>query len=134
MRAKLATLLRSFAVGGAATATDLLVLFLCMQALGWSARAANIPALIAGGVVNFHGNRTFAFRAADGRIERQATLFVLAELVTLGLNGVIYDAVVNALHPSAALAMIARLVVQNVVFLAWSFPAWRVVFSTRSRP
>lgn len=133
MREKLATLLRSFAVGGAATAADLLVLFFCMQALGWSARGANLPALIAGGIINFHGNRTFAFRATEGRIERQATLFVLAELVTLALNGVLYDAVVRALQPSPPAAMIARLIVQNVVFLAWSFPVWRLVFRTSER-
>jgi putative flippase GtrA len=133
MREKLATLLRSFTVGGAATALDLLVLFFCMQALGWSARAANIPALIAGGIVNFHGNRTYAFRATDGRLERQATLFLLAELVTLALNGVLYDAVVRALHPSPWIAIIARLVVQNLVFLAWSFPVWRLVFRTTER-
>jgi len=128
MRAKLATLFRSTLVGGAATAIDLLVLFFCMQALGWSPRAANIPALIAGGVVNFRGNRAFAFRATEGRIERQATLFILAELVTLGLNGVLYDSVVRALQPGPVPAMIARLVVQNVVFLGWSYPIWRRVF------
>jgi len=127
MREKLATLFRSTIVGGAATAVDLLVLFLCMQGLGWSARAANIPALIAGGLVNFHGNRAFAFRAT-GAVERQAALFVLAELVTLGLNGVLYDAVVRAMHPAPIPAMVARLVVQNLVFLGWSYPVWRRVF------
>jgi putative flippase GtrA len=128
MREKLATLFRSTLVGGAATAADLLVLFVCMQALGWSPRAANTPALIAGGLVNFHGNRTFAFRATEGRLERQATLFVLAELVTLGLNGVLFDFVVRALPAGAMPAMVARLVVQNVVFLGWSYPIWRRVF------
>ncbi len=133
MRERLGTLLRSFAVGGAATAIDLLVLFLCMQVLGWSAQTANLPALIAGGIVNFHGNRTFAFRATGNGLERQAKLFVLAELVTLALNGVLYDAAVRALHPSPCVAMATRLVVQNLVFLAWSFPAWRLVFRTRER-
>jgi putative flippase GtrA len=128
MREMLATLFLSTLVGGAATAADLLVLFVCMQALAWSPRAANIPALIAGGLVNFHGNRTFAFRATEGRLERQATLFVLAELVTLGLNGVLFDFVVRALPAGAMPAMVARLVVQNVVFLGWSYPIWRRVF------
>ncbi|MBI2388084.1 MAG: GtrA family protein [Deltaproteobacteria bacterium] len=128
LTAKLATLGRSTIVGGAATLTDLLVLFVCMHAFGWSPRVANVPALIAGGVVNFHGNRTFAFRATEGRIERQATLFLLSELVTLALNGVLYDLAIRSLHPQPAGAMVIRLITQNVVFLAWSFPVWRLVF------
>jgi len=128
MREKLATLFRSTTVGALATGVDLLVLFLCMQTFGWSARAANFPALLAGGAVNFHGNRSFAFRATHGSLGRQATLFVLAELVTLGLNGVLYDLAVRAVPAGAAPALIVRLIVQNAVFVAWSFPVWRRVF------
>lgn len=122
------TLFRSTAVGALATAADLVVLFVCIQVLGWSPRSANLPALIAGGVVNFHGNRAYAFRATEGSLGRQATLFVLSELVTLGLNAVLYDFAVRAVPTSVASALIVRLVVQNVVFLGWSFPVWRRVF------
>lgn len=122
------TLLRSTLAGGAATAVDLLVLFLCIQVLGWSPRVASVPALLAGGVVNFHGNRTFAFRATGGSLPRQATLFILSELVTLALNGIVYDLAVRTLHPGTGGAMVIRLVTQNIVFLAWSFPIWRMVF------
>ncbi len=128
---KLATLLRSTLAGGAATAVDLLVLFACIHLLGWSPRIASLPALLAGGVVNFHGNRTFAFRATSGSLQRQATLFVLSELVTLALNGILYDLAVRTLHPGTGGAMVIRLLTQNMVFLAWSFPVWRVVFRTR---
>jgi putative flippase GtrA len=128
VREKLRTLGRSTLVGGAATAVDLLVLFTCMQALGWSARAANVPALIAGGLVNFHGNRTFAFRATHGSLPRQAALFVLAELITLGLNGVLFDFAMRAAPAGAISALAIRLVVQNIVFVGWSFPVWRRVF------
>lgn len=127
---KLAPLLRSALAGGAATATDLLVLFTFIQA-GCSPRVASVPALIAGGVVNFYGNRTFAFRATAGAIERQAMLFTLSELVTLALNGVLYDLAVRTLSPSTGAAMVIRLVAQNLVFLAWSFPIWRLVFATK---
>ena len=99
-----------------------------MHAFGMSARAANLPALLAGGLVNFHGNRAFAFRATHGSLQKQATLFVLAELVTLGLNGVLYDFAMRAAPAGAISALVVRLVVQNIVFVGWSFPVWRRVF------
>jgi putative flippase GtrA len=122
------TLIRSSIAGGAATAVDLIVLFVCIHVLGWSPRVASVPALLAGGFVNFHGNRHFAFRATAGRVERQAALFILSELVTLTLNGILYDLAVRTLHPGTGAAMAIRLVTQNMVFLAWSFPIWRLVF------
>lgn len=130
---KLGTLLRSALAGGLATAIDLLVLFACIHLLGLSPRVASVPALIAGGVANFQGNRTFAFRATSGPgvLQRQAALFVLSELVTLALNGVLYDLAVRTLHPGVGGAMVIRLVTQNMVFLAWSFPVWRLVFRAR---
>ena len=121
------TLVRSLFAGGAATAVDLLVLFAGIHVFGWSPRIASVPALLAGGAVNFYGNR-IAFRATGGAVEKQAALFVLSELVTLALNGILYDLAVRTLHPAPALAIALRLVTQNMVFLAWSFPIWRLVF------
>lgn len=128
---KLSALVRSAMAGGAATAADLVVLFACIHVFGWSPRVASVPALLAGGLVNFHGNRTFAFRATSGPLGRQATLFVLSELVTLTLNFILYDLAVRSLHPSTGGAIVLRLVTQNLVFLAWSFPVWRAVFRDR---
>jgi putative flippase GtrA len=128
MAKKLGELVRSSIAGAAATLVDLGMLFFAMHVLGWSARVASLPALLAGGLVAFHGNRHFAFRASSGSLSRQATLFALAEVVTLVLNGVLYDFVVRTVHPSTGGAMVLRLVTQNLVFLAWSFPVWRRVF------
>lgn len=128
MRKSVGQLIRSSIAGGAATLVDLGVLFVGMHALGWPPRVASLPALLAGGVVAFQGNRHFAFRASSGSLSRQATLFVLAEIVTLILNGILYDFVVRAMHPTTAGAMVIRLITQNLVFLAWSFPVWRLVF------
>ena len=121
-------LARSALAGGAATAADLVVLFACIHLLGWSPRVASIPALLAGGVVNFHGNRSYAFRASSGSLKRQATLFILSELVTLTLNGILYDLAMRTLNPGTGAAMVLRLVTQNLVFLSWSFPVWKAVF------
>src|SRR5690349_7656511 len=70
--ARLLELLRAGAAGIAATLVDLATLAALVSALHWNARAASIPALLAGGVANFLGNRHFAFRAARGSLARQA--------------------------------------------------------------
>lgn len=121
-------MLRSAVAGGAATFSDLLVLFIGIHVLGLSVRVASLPALLAGGVVNFFGNRHFAFRAQSGSFERQALLYALTEAVALALNGVLYDVAVRALHPTATGVFLVRLATQNAVFLLWSFPVWRHVF------
>jgi putative flippase GtrA len=124
------TMLRSAIAGGAATLSDLGVLFFCITALGLSARVASIPALVAGGIVNFYGNRSFAFRAQSGSLRRQATLYAITEVIALAFNGFLYDAAVRWLHPSNGGALVVRLVTCNAVFLLWSYPIWRWVFRT----
>src|ERR1700733_5932989 len=89
-------LLRAGAAGITATLVDLGVLALLVSVLHWDPRHASIPALLAGGVANFLGNRHFAFRAARGSLARQAIGYTIVELVRLALNGVLYDAVLRA--------------------------------------
>ena len=122
------TLLRSTLAGGAATLTDLLVLTLGVTIFGLSPRMASLPALVAGGIVNFYGNRHFAFRATAGSWRKQALLYAITEAIALALNGVLFDFAVRAVHPTTAGALLLRLVTQNAVFLLWSFPVWRRVF------
>lgn len=126
-------LLRSLLAGGAATFADLLVLLLAIHALHLDPRVASIPALIAGGVVNFLGNRHFAFRAGSGDVRKQALLYTATEIVALVLNGLLYDVAVRALHPTAFGIVLTRLLTQNAVFLLWSFPLWRHVFRVEER-
>ena len=127
-RLDLRTLLRSSLAGGAATLADLAVLFLGVTVFGLGARVASLPALLAGGVVNFFGNRHFAFRASSGSLRRQATLYAITEAIALALNGILFDAAVRVAHPSTTGAMLLRLVTTNVVFVAFSYPVWRRVF------
>lgn len=124
-------LLRAFLAGGAATLADLAVLTVLVSLLGLSPRLANLPALAAGGVVNFLGNRHFAFRASRGSLAKQATLYTLVEIVALALNGVLFDLAMRLppIAPHAATWVVpVRLVTSHVVFLAWSYPLWRLVF------
>lgn len=126
--ARLATFARSALTGGAATLVDLAVIGGAVGILHVSAAAANLPALLAGAVVQFLGNRHFAFRAGGGDLRRQAALFVLSEAVTMLLNGALYHAVATHLVLGAATAMLARAITTNAVFLLWSYPVWSHIF------
>ncbi len=121
-------LLRSLLAGAAATLVDLAVLAVLVSGLGVAPRVANVPALVAGGVVAFFGNRHFAFRAGDGPLAKQAVGYGVVEIVALALNGVLFELVMRALpgHPGWYAAV--RLVTSHVVYLAWSYPMWRLVF------
>jgi putative flippase GtrA len=128
--ASLLQLVRAGAAGIAATLVDLGVLALLVTGLHWNARLASLPALLAGGVANFVGNRHFAFRARNGSLARQAALYTLVELIALALNGVLYDTTLRAIPGAAHGYWAVRLVTSHVVFLAWSYPLWRKVFAT----
>ena len=58
-----------------------------------------MPALLAGAVVQFAGNRHFAFKAASRSLRRQAVLFALTEAVALTLNAFLYHAVASGFRP-----------------------------------
>lgn len=119
-------LIRAAIAGAAATLVDLGVLALLISALHVDPRAANIPALLAGGIANFIGNRHFAFRAANGSLARQAVLYTVVEVIALALNGVLYDTVLR--YAPHLPYWLVRLVTSHVVFLCWSYPLWRGVF------
>jgi putative flippase GtrA len=124
---RFAVMIRSALAGGAATLADLVTLAVLI-ACGVPARVASVPALLVGGAVNFQGNRHFAFRAASGSLRRQLALYVLTEALALALNGALYDLALRALHPGTAGVLAIRLVTQNLVFIAFSYPLWRRVF------
>lgn len=130
---RLFELLRAGAAGIAATAVDIGTLAFFVAVLHFDARAASIPALVAGGVANFIGNRHFAFRAKGGDLGRQAIGYTVVEVVALALNGVLYDVVLRSFPVAAHAYWAVRLVTSHVVFLAWSYPLWRRVFATPQR-
>jgi putative flippase GtrA len=129
---RLAELLRSGIAGIAATGADLVTLALLVSVFHVDARQANVPALIVGGVVNFLGNRNFAFRAQQGHIGKQAVGYTAVELVALALNGLLYDTVLRLVPGAAHVYWLVRLATSNAVFLGWSYPLWRKVFAVRA--
>ena len=122
-------ILRALLAGGAATLSDVAVLAVLVSLVGLAPRAASVPALLVGGVVNFVANRHFAFRAVQGSLARQAILYTLVEIAALAANGALFDLVIRLLPNGLAWAYVpVRLVTSHLVFLAWSYPLWRFVF------
>jgi putative flippase GtrA len=130
---RIAELLRAGVAGLAATASDMGTLAILVSVLHVDARSASIPALVAGGIVNFLGNRHYAFRAGAGHIGKQAVGYTAVELVALALNGLLYDTVLRAVPGAAHVYWLVRLATTNAVFLGWSFPLWRRVFRVPPR-
>jgi putative flippase GtrA len=120
--------LRSGLAGALATGVDLGVLALLVSGFGVSAHSANVPALVAGGIANFLGNRHFAFRAHGGSLTRQALGYTAVEIVALVLNGVLYDVALRVFPGALHLYWLVRIVTSHLVFLCWSYPLWRRVF------
>lgn len=132
MYKRMLELLRAGLAGVAATAVDLATLTAMVMLFGASPRAASVPALLAGGTVNFLGNRHYAFRAVDGHVAKQALGYTAVELIALALNGLLYDAVLRTVPSAAHAYWLIRLATSHAVFLLWSFPLWRRVFATPS--
>ena len=126
-------LLRAGAAGIFATAIDLLVLTVLVSGFHVSAQVANVPALVAGGVANFAGNRWFAFRAQQGSLPKQALGYGVVEVVALALNGGLFALAMHTLPQAAHLYWLVRLATTHLVFLAWSYPLWCLVFRPRQR-
>jgi putative flippase GtrA len=120
-------LVRSAGAGGVATLGDLATLTLLVSIVGVAPRVASVPALIVGNVVMFFGQR-LAFRSAGGDVKRQLALFAVVQVIGLGLNALAYDLALRALPLAERWYVATRLVTTNLVWLAYSFPAWHLVF------
>ncbi len=134
MWTKLLTLLRAGVAGLAATAADLATLTVLVSVPHVDPRLASLPALLVGGVVNFLGNRHFAFRARDGNVGKQVAGYTAVEIVALAVNGLLYDTVLRLVPGARAAYWLVRLVTSHAVFLGWSYPLWRRVFAVRVTP
>ncbi len=118
-------LILSAGVGAVATVVDLFVLTLLVEVFGLSAQWANVPALLAGALIQFLGSRQLVFRAISGSWLLQGAGFSLVELGTLVLNGALFALFVGlGLGPYPVLRMAAT----ALVFAFFSFPLWRWVF------
>ncbi len=124
-------LLRSGAGGALAALTDLGVLTGLVSLAGVEPGLASAPALLSGMLVMFFAQKRFAFRSS-GPLGAEALKFALVQaggfLLTLGL----YELSLRLIPGARQHYVLLRLVVTNLVWLAYSFPLWHLVF--RARP
>ena len=119
--ARIIVLLKSSAVGLVATACDLGTTTLLVRVFDFTKQQANLPGLIPGLAVMFIGNKFFAFEDKSKKVVRQGVMFLVIELIALGLNVLFYHLIVTYLDWHEVLA---RAVGTNVTYLGFSFPMW----------
>lgn len=114
-----------------ATAVDLGV-FTAAVKLGVNPIAATPCGAACGALTNFFFNRHVTFAATDGRLSRQALLYLLVSAASLGWNTLGESVIYGVLHVHF---LVARILTSAVVGLCWNFPLHRyVVFASVTRP
>lgn len=125
----LATLARSATIGVLATATDLVALAVLVSGFGLSPRVASVPALALGILVQFVGNKWFAFGDRSRDWLRQGAQFLGVEALGFVANLVLFDLAVTLTKlPYLPL----RLLTTNLVYFGLCLPCWSLIF--RGRP
>ena len=121
-RAKLA---RSAVVGIVATVADMVILGALVEGLHVAKAWANVPALSVGLLVQFLGNKFWAFDDRSPALVRQGSLFLLVECGAFALN-------VGLFHVLGVLAglpwWLARAASSSAVYFGFSYPLWGYVF------
>ena len=120
--------MRSGGAGALAAGTDLATLTLLVQLGGISPRAASVPALALGALVMFFGQKYLAFQSSGKPSLREMLLFALVQLGGFALTAFLFDLLLRLVPLSAAHYVVSRLIVTNLVWLAYSFPLWHFVF------
>jgi putative flippase GtrA len=116
---------KSAAVGGVATLTDLGVLSLLVYALGLSPRLASPVSLALGIALQFVGNKLFAFEDRRRAWGRQAALFLSVEALGFAANVALFDL---ALRASPLPLLVTRMLCQSVVYFGLCLPGWSLIF------
>jgi putative flippase GtrA len=122
---------RSALVGAIATLTDLIVMIAAVEAAGLAPRAAAPFALAAGVVVQFLGNKLYAFRDRSPAWLSQAAKFLVVEAAGYAANVLLFAWLSRFVPvPYAAL----RVAIGSLVYFAVCLPLWSKIFVTRGEP
>jgi putative flippase GtrA len=121
---------RGAVIGVAATVIDLISLYLLVDVLGLSATLANIPALLAGLVVQFFGNKYFAFQDHSKQLVKQGMLFGLVELGALAFNAGVFHVLI---HMTLLPYLLVRVIASALVYFLFSYPLWSLIFKPEAR-
>lgn len=116
---------KSLGVGALASLVDLLALVVLVDGLSLDPTWANVPALLFGALIQFFGNKWFAFEDRSRDYGRQGAEFALVELGALALNALAFHVLVTLVHAPYGLA---RILGSALVYLGFSYPLWRRIF------
>jgi putative flippase GtrA len=122
---KVARFARSAGIGVLASGLDVVALFALVEHVGLAPEGANVPALALGLLVQFFGNKYFAFRDRSRALVRQGVRFAAVEVGALLLNAVTFFALMRL---TALPYLLARVVCSAGVYAGYSFPLWGLVF------
>lgn len=119
------TLRRSAAVGLVATAADMALIAILVHGLAVAPAIANVPALSVGLLIQFWGNKRYAFRDTSPTSTRQASAFLAVEVVAFILNAVLFHVLAVGL---AMTPLLARALASALVYFAFSYRLWQRIF------
>lgn len=133
LRARLLCFARTMVVGFWANVLDFALLALCLRVLHIEAVTSRVIALLVSGALTFVASRSFAFRVQGGNMPKQASRFLVAELVGLPLNLLSFQ--LCALCAPLAAPELVSFVANGLVFVLFSYPVRRlVVFGVAAAP
>lgn len=119
------TLRRSAVVGLVATLADMALIALLVHGLSISAAIANVPALSVGLLIQFWGNKRYAFNDARPTSTRQASAFLAVEAVAFVLNAAFFHILAVGLDVTP---LLARAIASGFVYFAFSYRLWQIIF------
>jgi putative flippase GtrA len=103
-----------------------MTLTILVSGLGASPRVASIPALVLGALVQFVGNKRFAFRDRSPDWAGQSLQFAGVEMLGFAANAIIFDLLVA--H-TAVPYLVARCLGSFFVYVAICMPLWTRIFT-----
>jgi putative flippase GtrA len=94
-------------------------------------RIASVVALSLGVVLQFAGNKWFAFRDNSAAWVKQGGAFLGVEALGFAANLVLFDVAVRALP---APILLVRMITTSIVYFALCLPLWSLIFKRQEAP
>ena len=116
--------LRSSLVGLVTSVVDLVIIETGIRLMKVDPALAKAIALAVCTLIQFFGNRSFAFKAQQGRLGRQMMWFIGCEAIAAGLMCLVFRQMVRHMPLEIANALSI-----GVVYFGFSYPLWKRVFT-----
>lgn len=125
------TLRRSAVVGLLATLADMALIALMVHGLAISPAIANVPALTVGLLIQFWGNKRYAFQDESPVSTRQTTAFLAVEVVAFALNAAFFHVLAVGFEVTP---LLSRAIASAFVYFAFSYRLWQIIFRQPTAP